>query len=276
MKADSTSVVSPISRGRDSIRITSIESYDQAIIVANISHMPVGCGTWPAFWTFSGNSNEWPKGGEIDILEGVHFNTVNVVALHTSPNCTMDAKESYGRQSGHFLSTNCDVNFNFNQGCNVEFSNTTCKCANANATESYGTCFNANQGGYYIAEKNRDYIRIWFLPRDDYRNNLFEATDCSRTIASDDLPSIADAYFPLRNDCTPDHFGTHKMVFDLTLCGDWAGNTFTSAGCGLNCTDLVDNHPEAFTDAYWVVDSVSVYVKDETYLADIIPNLALD
>jgi hypothetical protein len=27
--------------------------------------MPVGCGTWPAFWMFG---PDWPNGGEIDTL----------------------------------------------------------------------------------------------------------------------------------------------------------------------------------------------------------------
>ena len=69
MRADSTKVVSPSDRGRDSIRITSQKAYDDSVIVLDIAHMPEGCSTWPAFWTIS-QSGPWPKGGEIDILEG--------------------------------------------------------------------------------------------------------------------------------------------------------------------------------------------------------------
>ena len=71
MRADSESVVPPTARGRDSIRIISNTAYDDALVILEISHMPYGCGTWPAFWSLS-KKGPWPNGGEIDILEGQH------------------------------------------------------------------------------------------------------------------------------------------------------------------------------------------------------------
>ena len=76
MRADSYAVILPnsYSRGRDSVRITSNECWGDSIIIADISHMPEGCATWPAFWTAS-KAGPWPVGGEIDIIEGsyAHF-----------------------------------------------------------------------------------------------------------------------------------------------------------------------------------------------------------
>lgn len=69
MRADNTSYVPSGSRGRDSVRISSYDSYDESLIVLDVVHMPEGCSTWPAFWTLSGQG-PWPKGGEIDIIEG--------------------------------------------------------------------------------------------------------------------------------------------------------------------------------------------------------------
>jgi hypothetical protein len=69
MRADDTSFVSPSARGRDSIRISSENAYDDAIVVLDLEHMPTGCATWPAFWTLS-KAGPWPNGGEIDIIEG--------------------------------------------------------------------------------------------------------------------------------------------------------------------------------------------------------------
>ena len=69
MRADSWSNVSADARGRDSIRITSEATYNEALIVLDLVHMPHGCATWPAFWTFSA-AGPWPTGGEVDIIEG--------------------------------------------------------------------------------------------------------------------------------------------------------------------------------------------------------------
>jgi len=69
MRADDWSIVDPSARGRDSIRISSQNAYDEAIFVLDLQHMPAGCSTWPAFWTLS-QAGPWPNGGEIDVIEG--------------------------------------------------------------------------------------------------------------------------------------------------------------------------------------------------------------
>ena len=106
MRADSTSIVPSYARGRDSVRITSKTAYTEGLYILDLSHMPTGCATWPAWWTFSRNG-PWPSGGEIDIIEGVfalrsvsarlvdcfllgvNQNTANLASLHTTPNCSM-------------------------------------------------------------------------------------------------------------------------------------------------------------------------------------------
>ncbi len=54
------------------------KEFSKGIITARMK-MPVGAGTWPAFWTLGGNIDEvsWPKCGEIDIME--HVNSENRV-----------------------------------------------------------------------------------------------------------------------------------------------------------------------------------------------------
>jgi hypothetical protein len=43
--------------GRPSVRITSKKSYNTALVVLDVEHMPTGCGTWPAFWMVG---PKWP------------------------------------------------------------------------------------------------------------------------------------------------------------------------------------------------------------------------
>lgn len=50
------------SEGRDSVRVSSKKSYQHALVIADIVHMPGSvCGTWPAFWMVGDN---WPNDGK--------------------------------------------------------------------------------------------------------------------------------------------------------------------------------------------------------------------
>ena len=108
MFPDSTNVVDPASRGRDSNRISSKQAFDESVVILDLEHMPYGCATWPAFWTNSWKG-PWPTGGEIDIIEvthlfwrafvmlkrirqGVNGAKRNLISLHTLPGCTMPKK----------------------------------------------------------------------------------------------------------------------------------------------------------------------------------------
>ncbi|KAF8627596.1 hypothetical protein AX17_006168 [Amanita inopinata Kibby_2008] len=246
MRADAIHTVSPDARGRDSVRISSFESYEDALFVLDLSHMPEGCATWPAFWTLS-KAGPWPRGGEIDIIEGVNTNVDNLSSLHTTPNCTLDELRY---QSGRTVTTNCDASVNYNQGCGTTFRR----------PNSYGCNFNANRGGWYVMQRSRDVgISIWFWSRCDplvpwdIKEGLPEVN-----------PSPAwgppDTYFGF-NSCDYDtHFDAHIMIFDLTFCGDWAGHAFPDSDCGSDtCESFVDNNPSAFVNAYWEINALRVY-----------------
>ena len=69
MRADYQNVVPASARGRNSVRIQSVDAYSEAVVILDLQHMPEGCATWPAFWSVS-QAGPWPQGGEIDIIEG--------------------------------------------------------------------------------------------------------------------------------------------------------------------------------------------------------------
>ncbi|KAG2079230.1 glycoside hydrolase family 16 protein [Suillus decipiens] len=245
MRADDTKKVAKSARGRDSVRIQSLDAYDDALCVLDLSHMPEGCATWPAWWTLS-EKGPWPNGGEIDIIEGVNLGQQNLASLHTTPDCIMSEVRS---QKGSTESTSCDASVNSNQGCGVSFGQ-----------DSYGASFNAMGGGFYIMEKSStNGVSVWFITRDSLL--LLDGEPLLDLV----LLSTPDAYFPTDKNCEySKHFDAHSIVFDLTFCGDWAGsesvwNASTCAAKASTCKNFVDNHPSEFTEAYWEINSLKIY-----------------
>ncbi|KZT57967.1 glycoside hydrolase family 16 protein [Calocera cornea HHB12733] len=242
MRADYTTTLTASGPGRNSVRIQSNNAYTYALMVLDLRHMPEGCATWPAFWTTG--ATDWPTCGEIDIIEGVNNEVPNLTSLHTSAGCTMPAT---GRtMMGTSASTDCNANDNGNQGCGVDSS----------FSNSFGPPFNSNGGGIYAMERTSTSISVWFWPR----NSGLAPAAVTSGASSLDTSTFGepDALF-VDTDCDiPSHFTAHNIIFDLTLCGDWAGNAYPST-CPSDCIDYVNNNPADFENAYWDVASLRVY-----------------
>ncbi|MCJ1435900.1 hypothetical protein MMC27_005276 [Xylographa pallens] len=243
---DSTNVAS--GRGRNSVRLESKKAYNHALVVLDLAHMPAGCGTWPAFWTFGPG---WPNGGEIDIVEGVNDQATNSMTLHTSDGCSANSPASAftGQQNTY----NCYVkaaNQSENEGCG--FSTT--------ASNSYGTGFNNNGGGVYAMEWTSNYIQIFFWPGGSAPSD-----------ALGDTPNPSGWGRPaaiFQGDCDIDqYFMDQQITFDMTFCGSWAGAAWggnCAAQNGNSCNAFVQNTPSAFKETYWSVNSLRVYQNSPT------------
>ena len=208
------------------------------LFIADIAHMPGSdCGVWPAFWTFGPN---WPASGEIDIIEGVNAQTTDSITLHTSSGCTM---QSTGSLSSSVLSTgDCSSD----TGCGFSTTN----------TQGYGAGFNAVGGGVYAMEWSSTGIDVYFFPRTSIPSDI--------TAGSPDPSSWGTpvAGFGGSGCDIESHFMNHNIIFDTTFCGQWAGQVWNSGSCASlasTCEEYVSQNPSAFSDAYWVVNSVKVY-----------------
>jgi hypothetical protein len=63
MSVDTTNKFPLGGRGRPAVRLISNNSYTHGMFIADIKHMPTGCGTWPAYWLLG--PDPWPTYGEI-------------------------------------------------------------------------------------------------------------------------------------------------------------------------------------------------------------------
>ncbi|KAF8342799.1 concanavalin A-like lectin/glucanase domain-containing protein [Cantharellus anzutake] len=249
MKIDTTPVVSG---NRNSIRIQSQIHFNGGLLMLDAVHMPHGCGTWPAFWM---NGPHWPYTGEIDILEGVHDSTQNLVSLHTDNGCNV--ADNTGSTGVSVNGNSCSATGGANTGCGERVT----------TPNSYGSAFNSVNGGVYALLWDTTGLSVFWFPRASIPNDIKIDAPLPNTWGT------PVARFPA-SACNPYQFFVDQtIIFDTTLCGTWAGsngawNLANSAGQGASCatstgvstcTAFVQNNGAAFADAYWEVVSVKLF-----------------
>jgi len=248
MRVDNTSTLQS-GQNRNSVRIHTKESYGKSLFIADILQMPYGPSVWPAYWS---NGDNWPAGGEIDIIEGTQNSTANQSTLHTEPGCTLDT----GRFNANAAQLVSDATFTGeavgSNECNAYIENNSgCGIKNADPN-SYGFGFNSAGGGVYATLWDDDGIRIWFFARgsipDDITNQVPNPATWSAPIA----------FFSTAT-CSMDQFFTNQtFIFNITLCGDLANATFGQDGTPGTCQDWVTD-PSHFRLAMWKVNYFRVY-----------------
>lgn len=252
------------SYGRSSVRLECEETFNQALYVADIYHMPGGCGVWPAFWLL-GTGEDWPKAGEIDVLEGINDQALNKMSLHTEKRLDLDNNtysssslvSSRQLQTGNTLSTECDIVSSGGAGCSIMGSNST--------QQGFGTSFNSKQGGYLITEFTNKWIKIWQMPR--LSGDVVFADQAQSTLNIGQMHSWGPptAVFSGNGSDLSNYFHNLRMIFNTAFCGPWIDGTWKTSSCwplAPTCKDYVSSTPSAFVDAYWLIKSVFVYEPD--------------
>ncbi|KAL1601747.1 hypothetical protein SLS60_006662 [Paraconiothyrium brasiliense] len=260
-------------KGRASVRVESTKTWNQGLLIADIRHMPDStCGTWPAYWLLGQQTvgtDDWPKGGEIDLLEGVNLDSAAAVTLHTSDGCAVDNGTSSIQSRaetafmGSMSTSNCDVaaeDQDKNVGCSIKAPELTAQ----NNLATYGTDFNNAGGGVYAMEWTDSSISVWFLPR----NSTTLASASSNATQTLDPSTFGTplAKFQGQGCDFQERFKNMRIIFDTTFCGDWAGKTWEESTCAAKtgaatCEDYVQNNPEAFADAYWEIAGLKWFEK---------------
>ncbi|KAG2159885.1 glycoside hydrolase family 16 protein [Suillus bovinus] len=228
---------------RNSVRITSQAQYNMGLFILDLDMAPWGCGVWPAFWTL-GNGT-WPFNGEIDIIEGVHDNEHNQVTWHTAPGCNLTQSTNF---TGSIVQTNyvdnlqCDAFINGNAGCGVtEWSRA-----------SYGPLFDEADGGVFAMNWDENGIAVWSFYRATIPLDITQG-EPNPSNWGEPVAALSAQSCNITN-----YFANHSIIFDITFCGDWAGNSYNTSGCTGTCQNTLMD-PANFVNASWIINSLSVY-----------------
>ena len=190
---------SPTPQGpRESIRLEGKRRFNRGLFILDLRHMPAGCGVWPAFWLT--DEANWPVNGEIDIVEGINYQSVAKTALHSTKTCLM-GDVPMGVKTGTWdLSVGIpdkktgipDMTMRYATDCFVysphQWLNQGCVAVDLEG-ESLGIPLNQKGGGVYVLEWDPAFghIRSWvFSPHTSVPENLRETI---RT-ASEENPQL--------------------------------------------------------------------------------------
>lgn len=248
IKVDNTTTV-PYNEKRNSVKLKSNDWYKPGtVMVMDATHLPYGCSVWPAWWTQGPN---WYQGGEIDIIETINLQVENQYALHTIPGCTPTVNTTLGTPLGTYGTKTCDQTQNFGSGCIVMDQN----------PASAGAAFAAAGGGVYIMAFEETGITIWFYSRPSVPAAL---TAGAQTIDTASLGTPTASYSS--STCNiAEFFGSQQMILDITLCGDWAGQTpllLETCGqmaAGQTCYTTYVLNSTNYNEAYFEINYINVF-----------------
>nr|POE99335.1 putative endo-1,3(4)-beta-glucanase [Quercus suber] len=259
---------------RNSVRLESKSTFNvNTLVVADIQHMPVGCGLWPAFWAL-GQGATWPAAGEIDVLEAVHNDDFNHVTLHTSPGCAVDSSPALFQ--GNLSTTDCNAGSG-SDGCSVATHplisagsrSSPAPYANTSTLATAGPRFNAQGGAVYALLWTPQTISIYIFAHDALPADLAAGqTPAPETWTATPLVQFRpDSSAPDGGCDFTQRFTDMRMILNTEVCGSWAGadDVWESSGCKARtgqstCEAFVAAAAQGgFEEAYWLVGGIRVF-----------------
>lgn len=239
---DTNSTYDPDGKGRDSVRITSKAMYNEGLMIAKFSHMPVqACGAWPAFWSFG---SPWLTMGEIDYFEGWNMMEYNRMAMHTNKTIAGECSLTTTGIEGTVLT----------QSCNNEEDGTGC------GVEDDSGVWSSTTGATFAMEWTDSAIKIWsWLPSAVPSDITAGTPDPSSSAWGNPTLLVEQANCDLSKS-----FANQQLVFNIDFCGDTAGsptfwNETCSAQVGDTCANYVANNPSAFAETYFMIEGIQYY-----------------
>lgn len=180
---------------------------------------------------------------DLSTSEGVNEQTENQITAHTGNVCTLNKLVDF---TADLVGTTCQSSDGSNAGCAYLTGN----------NNTYGHGFNLIAGGVYAHTWQEDAIQVWFFPRTAIPSDITNGNP------NPDSWGTPAAIFSNNNMCNiASSFYDHSIIFDITLCGDWAGAVYSSDGCPGTCAQQVadpDNFKREFVSLQFTFSSAKI------------------
>ena len=244
---------------RMTARMESKPAWKYFLTLIKFSHVPYGCGVWPALFTLAPNV-PWPNGGELDILEFVNMD-VSKSSFHTGGECTLNAAKvnEYGPMPDrNKMDYDCVTDYPDRLGCAP------------NKWMKSGTDW-AHSPGILATQWTESFLKIFYIPEHEIPEDITESPSPDKTWDDRWLFS----YYPFTGTkCIMDE---QKLMMQINFCGDWAGKVWGKDGnCNWrvpNCRavdPLAEYAPEQDCCTQWIWDpddkfGTDAYLRERAY-----------
>lgn len=247
---------------RASVHLTTKDTFTGGLFIVKAKHIPVGCGMWPATWLLSANPKPaWPSGGEIDIIEGVNYQTQNMLSMHTTPGCWAP-EDTVHEILGKFAmqdtskARNCDAKSTNDEGCGIRSS----------AKGSYGEPYNQNGGGYHAFVWTEDEAKMYFWTPGEVPKDVASGKPNPSSWGRPEASWGGDS-------CKPNDFLWNlQLIVSMAICGTWAGSNNVWTGDNIagqtqscakrtgkaSCDQYLSGNPD-LSEAYWEIESIEIF-----------------
>lgn len=243
---------------RETAKIATKETWNHFLATMQYSHVPFGCGVWPAFFTLAPDY-PWPQGGEMDILEYVNAD-FSKSSLHTAKGCKLSSEAV--QRVGAFPDRN-DMDYDCETGYPDLLG-----CA-PNKWMKTGKDWALNPG-VVAMEWTADFVKIFYIPDNEIPEDLR-----SETPRPEQWERWLFSYYPLKESgCQPNVIQPQQMVLQISFCGDWASKVWDAdkeckamiSGCRA-VDPLAEYAPEEDCCTQFIWDAQGEHSTDE-YLQD--------
>jgi len=206
---------------RQTVKVGTKKAWKYFLAMLKFSHVPFGCGVWPAFFTLG--QGRWPMAGEMDILEYVH-DFGSMTSFHSGKQCKLNRTEV--NKFTPMPDANVGGNLGEEYNCYTEYCGTchSLGCAPNVLPLRTGQQW-AERPGIVAMERTADFAKIFFIPEAEIPQDV--ADDAPRP---EEWSQWLIAHYPFGASAgcpdPEDVMAAQYFILSIAFCGDWASKVW--------------------------------------------------